>query len=104
MGLVAVVAFCTAVSSGSLSPVPPFECVWRDSLTDNATYETMEECNAAATKVVNDIELGSKMAYAVIAVYDAPAYQFYIYCEPELKLKEFYKQFQVDTSKMGDYS
>jgi len=95
---------CTALSSGPGAPTPPFECAWKDSLTDNATYATVEECSSAANAMLGDEEGLKKLFAAVQLTYGAPAQNYYIYCESQVTLKDFYKKFYVDTSEMGEYS
>jgi len=98
MGLVPIVAFCTAMSAGEMSPAPPFHCVWAGH---EARYGTMLECAEHADWIREnpDIVAGAAMSLRDQFQYTGQV-RWYTFCIDERELRDFYAHFGV--TDLGD--
>jgi hypothetical protein len=98
MGLVPIVAFCTAMSAGEMSPAPPFECVW---VAPDERYETMLECAEHADWIREDANIvaGATMSLRYQFDYTGQV-RWYTFCIDERELRDFYTHFGV--TDLGD--
>lgn len=98
MSFVTIVAFCTAMSAGPNTPVPPMHCVW---VEPEERYETLLECAELADWTANrqDVTQEAQMTLFEQHGYQGPV-QWYTWCIQEDDLRNFYTHFGV--TDLGD--
>jgi len=98
MGFVPIVAFCTAMSAGPSTPVPPLHCIW---VGNDSRYEQILECAEHADWTANDPEVATTAQHALQDQFDyAGQVRWYTWCIPESDLRNFYTHFGV--TDLGD--
>ena len=99
MGFLATVAFCAAASSGQLSPIAPFECVW---VEDEYIFETETACRIRTGRVKESPSIIQVANRELMMTSGKPVANYFTFCVPEDEAKKFYATFGIDAGDLPE--